>query len=131
MLFFAFLVLALTLLIASVALKSTLLGIIAAGGWILLGVYSYTLSATPATGIWDVYYALFFIGMFVAFVAGFEGYQIRRRKIITDKQGKIISATITEEDEDGAFLEEESSETNRQMEKAQSKRKKRAFRRPW
>ena len=58
--------LALSLFIATFAVPQgrTILAFASAGGWMLLGIYSYTKFVT----LWDIYYSLFWLSMGLVFV---------------------------------------------------------------
>lgn len=78
MVLIAFVVLALGLLIAAFALSSgrKLLAFASAGAWALLGVYSYTKSAS----LWDVYYSLFWLAMAMTFACALIPAVLREKK---------------------------------------------------
>lgn len=78
---------------------------IAAIHWFIYGGYMYTLSV----GMWDVYYAMFFVAMFVGVVMSFEAglvYRERRKKakldIDTDKLR--IQGEVSEDDEEDELM---------------------------
>lgn len=76
----AFMGLALALSITAYALKKALLAFAAGGAWIVFAVYCYTLSATPSTGDWDIYYAAFFLGCGMVLASILEPAIMRPRK---------------------------------------------------
>jgi hypothetical protein len=96
---------AMGLLVAGIALKNTFLSIIGGICWILLSVYSYTLSTTPGTGSWDVYYALFFAAMFVGALSFWEGYSVRKKTTTVETpQGTAkVTTTQTVNDDDEIY----------------------------
>jgi len=82
-----FIVLAIGLMIACYAFKKPVLGFAAAGGWLFLGIYSYTL-ATDGKGI---YWSLFFFCMGLMIVSIFEAM---------GKRGKVERGEDYETDAD-------------------------------
>ncbi len=64
MVFAMTMVMALALTVVGYVKRISILTFLAAGAWIAFAVQCYTLSTTPASGTWDVFYALFFLGAF-------------------------------------------------------------------
>lgn len=71
----ALIVLALGLMIVGYAWKRQALVFGAVGGWMVLGVYSYTLS----TAVWDIYFTLFFFCMGLVIVSALEAMYLREK----------------------------------------------------
>ncbi len=95
-------ILAISMAISAVAFKSIWLGMIAGAGWILASLRSYTLSLTPATGVWDIYYGLFFIGIFLGVLSGLGGYAASKQTtIMTNNAGQstVTATTLSAENE--------------------------------
>ena len=78
MILIAFIALALGLTISTFALKSgrAILAFASAGGWVLLGVYSYT----RFVALWDIYYALFWLSMGMVFACVLVPVVLREKK---------------------------------------------------
>ena len=53
--------LATVITIGGKAIRSKLLIMFAMVFWVVAGIWSYTMSTTPTTTIWDMHYALFFV----------------------------------------------------------------------
>lgn len=71
MLFTMTMVMALVLTVVGYLKRISILTFLAAGAWIAFSVQCYTLSTTPSSGHWDVYYALFFLGAFACLASAF------------------------------------------------------------
>lgn len=65
--------------------KKVVFAIAAAGAWILLSIYSYTLSA----GLWDIYYTFFWLAMGLAIVSMLEAMVIRAREPVGKDVGTV------------------------------------------
>jgi hypothetical protein len=76
----AFLLLALGLTIPAFIWRKALLAFAGSGAWIIFAVYCYTKSTAPATGVWDVYYAVFFLGCGLTLVSALEPAIMRTPK---------------------------------------------------
>jgi len=85
----ALILLPLALLAIAYGFKKIVFAIGAAGGWILLGIYAYTLSTTT----WDVYYFFFWIAIGLAIVSILEAMVIRNREPVGQDIGKIEPET--------------------------------------
>lgn len=78
--FLAFVVLAIGLMLACYAFKKPVLGFGAAGGWLLLGFFSYGYLEDLGIVYWGVRGALFFVCMGLVFVSVFEAMGARGKK---------------------------------------------------
>lgn len=81
---FAFIFLALVPTISAFAIPSgrRILGFVSAGTWLLLGIYSYMSSETPATGAWDINFALFFLSCGMVIVMSLISAILKEKKEI-------------------------------------------------
>jgi len=79
------------------------IGFGAAGMWLILGLYSYTLTA----GAWDIYYGLFWIGIALTIVVALESFVLRPKRSEEEVEEKVGW------DEFGKRLENYRSRTNR------------------
>ena len=104
-------ILAIAMSVSSVAFKSIWLGMIASVGWILASLQSYTISSMPSTGTWDIYYGLFFVGIFLGVLSGLGGYAASKTKTVTvNAQGQSTTAITTNrlsDDEENDINDEE------------------------
>lgn len=84
LLLIAFVILALAPTIAAFAISSgrRVLGFISTGTWVILGVYSYMSSTTPASGQWDIFFALFWLSCGMAIVMSLVSAILKERKEI-------------------------------------------------
>ncbi len=102
--FVAFIWLAIIPTVAAFAVSSgrRILSFVAAGAWLLLGVYSYTNSAAT----WDIYYALFWLsmGMIVVCVLVPAALKEKKEDNLEPDYGedKEFMAAIKEEEDDKA-----------------------------
>lgn len=71
-----FIVLALALTIAGIALRNMALTLSATGAWVITGVYSYSQS----TVLWDIHFALFWLCLGIAIVCVLSGASMRSKK---------------------------------------------------
>jgi hypothetical protein len=76
-----------TLLIGSIALtaiafslKKAALAFMAAILWIVFAVDAYSISATPTTGVWDMYFALVWLGVAGILLCVLEPAIMRQKK---------------------------------------------------
>ena len=83
----------LTLVLAILAhrYKSPVLYLASTGGWLLLAIFMYNLSA----GGWDVYYGLFWFSMGLVIVTSMEAYMTRQ----SNKQKELIDMDAGEEED--------------------------------
>lgn len=72
----AFVVFVLGLMLIAFAFKRQGIAFGAIGGWIILGVYAYT----QQTGVWDIYYGLWWLSMGMVFVMGLEAWALRSKE---------------------------------------------------
>lgn len=102
--FIAFIVLAVGLMIACYAFKKMVLGFGAAGGWLLLGFYSYTIYLEEGVFYWWV--AFFAWGMVI--VSTFEAMGARGKKEVGD-DWEADDKSEEEEDADAVIADAEAS----------------------
>jgi len=62
--------------IATYVFKKPVLAFAGAGGWVIFGVYSYTMSVAA----WDIYYGIFFLAMGMVIVCVLEPILMRQKK---------------------------------------------------
>ena len=72
--------LAVILMVSGIAFRKVISAYAAAGLWFLAGLQAYTVSGTPISGTWDIYYGLFFLCMGFTIVSGFEAFSLRPKK---------------------------------------------------
>lgn len=63
------------------------LGFGAAFCWLILGIYAYTLSSTPSTDTWDIYFGLFWMSMGLMLVSALE-VMVMKEKTIEEEMGE-------------------------------------------
>jgi len=97
MLFGILLVAAIAMTAVSAFAKKAWLAFMTAGLWIVFAVHSYTESTMPATGVWDIYYATFFLGAFFTMVCFFIPLTWRDTKK-EDTAGDISDVDRTEKE---------------------------------
>ena len=77
-----------TPLTLSLLFKHAILYFATAAFWLISGVQSYTTSTMPATGIWDVYYALFLVCAMMTLACAFLPAITNTKK--SEEKGDIV-----------------------------------------
>jgi hypothetical protein len=104
------LLIALGLTIAGVAFSNIFLSMISGGFWLFSAFAAYTISTEPATGVWDIYYGMFFLCIFVgAFTGIFETrYISKKNRVASDSAMPAKVSTISEDSINDEEIESDS-----------------------
>lgn len=123
------------LLVASYSLRQAFLSWASAGMWLLSGILAYTISGTPATGDWDVYYGYFFVSFGLTAMASYaafgkrgdsEGLSDKRNNvnitIVDDKRKQVVSVGQGWKDELGEADDQELAAYTDQVRRERTRR---------
>ena len=108
-LLFAFL--AIVLMIAGYATKRMILAYAACGFWLLAGLQARTVSTISATGVWDIYYGLFFLCIGFIIISALEGMSLRTK--VEVKAEEEIDEDEAEQNEQIKQLKSDMDRVNR------------------